>query len=104
MTMTVDRPNTPGTTHQRAVVGRRRSAGADPHDRDGAVKSVLAALDVLECFASDDELGVSDIARRLGVAKSTAHRLLTSLRSRGLAHFSREFFTEPKAVVMQITP
>ncbi|MGZ4597951.1 MAG: helix-turn-helix domain-containing protein, partial [Actinomycetes bacterium] len=38
-----------------------------------------------DCFAEDVELGVSDIARRLGVAKSTAHRLLTSLRSRGLA-------------------
>jgi DNA-binding IclR family transcriptional regulator len=88
--MTVDRPNPPGTTHQHTAVGRPRNAGAEPHDRDGDVKSVLAALDVLECFASDDELGVSDIARRLGVAKSTAHRLLTSLRSRGLAERNPE--------------
>lgn len=41
------------------------------------------ALDVLECFALDGELGVSDIARRLDIAKSTAHRLLTTLASRG---------------------
>ena len=53
--------------------------------RDGGVKSVTAALDVLDCFIDADELGVSDIARRLGVAKSTAHRLLTSLCARGLA-------------------
>ena len=37
----------------------------------------------MECFATDGELGVSDIARRLGVAKSTAHRLLQTLASRG---------------------
>lgn len=55
---------------------------------DGAhgerLKSVGTALDVLECFAVDGELGVSDIARRLGIAKSTAHRLLTTLASRGM--------------------
>lgn len=48
------------------------------------LKSVGAALDLLACFAHDSELGVSDIARRLGIAKSTAHRLLVTLRSRGL--------------------
>jgi DNA-binding IclR family transcriptional regulator len=51
---------------------------------DGGVKSVLTALDVLDCFATETELGVTDIARRLGVAKSTAHRLLTTLCARGL--------------------
>jgi DNA-binding IclR family transcriptional regulator len=48
-----------------------------------SLKSVGTALDVLECFATDGELGVSDVARRLGVAKSTAHRLLQTLLSRG---------------------
>jgi len=57
----------------------RRSHGDDT----AGVKSVGSALDVLECFATDGELGVSDIARRLGVAKSTAHRLLQTLTSRG---------------------
>jgi DNA-binding IclR family transcriptional regulator len=75
-----------GRTVPRSV----RSAEPGPHDRDGSVKSVTAALDVLDCFADDVELGVSDIARRLGVAKSTAHRLLTSLRSRGLAERNPE--------------
>jgi DNA-binding IclR family transcriptional regulator len=49
------------------------------------LKSVSTALDVLECFAVDGELGVSDIARKLGIAKSTAHRLLTTLCSKGIA-------------------
>ena len=52
-------------------------------DVDGGLKSVASALDLLECFMSDEELGVSEAARRLGVAKSTAHRLLTTLASRG---------------------
>jgi DNA-binding IclR family transcriptional regulator len=57
----------------------KRSHGVDA----SGVRSVASALDVLECFATDGELGVSDIARRLGVAKSTAHRLLQTLSSRG---------------------
>lgn len=52
--------------------------------QNDALKSVGSALDVLECFALDGELGVSDIARRLDIAKSTAHRLLTTLASRGM--------------------
>ena len=59
----------------------KRSAVSDPSG--SGLKSVGSALDVLECFATDGELGVSDIARRLGVAKSTAHRLLQTLASRG---------------------
>ncbi|MCQ4079110.1 IclR family transcriptional regulator [Streptomyces sp. RB6PN25] len=51
---------------------------------DGGLKSVWAALELLDCFEAAHELGVSDIARQLGVAKSTAHRLLTTLCARGL--------------------
>lgn len=61
----------------RPIAGSR--AAAEP----GALKSVSTALDVLECFATDGDLGVSDVARRLGVAKSTAHRVLTTLETRG---------------------
>lgn len=53
-------------------------------DVEGGVRSVATALDLLDCFVADEELGVSEAARRLGVAKSTAHRLLTTLCSRGL--------------------
>lgn len=56
----------------------------DSARRADTLRSVACALDVLDCFALDDELGVSDIARRLGIAKSTAHRLLSTLASRGL--------------------
>lgn len=66
-----------------ATTTPREPPGADS-DAGDALRSVATALDVLECFAVDGELGVSDIARRLGIAKSTAHRLLTTLCSRGL--------------------
>lgn len=49
----------------------------------GGLQSVLAALDLLSCFADHEDLGVSELARSLGVAKSTAHRLLQSLSVRG---------------------
>ncbi|MYZ06559.1 helix-turn-helix domain-containing protein [Streptomyces sp. SID2999] len=50
---------------------------------DGGLKSVTSALEVLDCFETQQELGITDIARKLGVAKSTAHRLVTSLRAKG---------------------
>jgi DNA-binding IclR family transcriptional regulator len=70
-----------GTGSLRPASARSREDSSGPL---GGVKSVSTALDVLDCFVDADELGVSDIARRLGVAKSTAHRLLTSLCARGL--------------------
>ena len=51
----------------------------------GGLRSAGSALDALECFATDSELGVTDVARRLNVAKSTAHRLVQTLCSRGFA-------------------
>jgi DNA-binding IclR family transcriptional regulator len=52
---------------------------------EGGLRSVLAARVLLDCFADEDELGVTELAKRIGVAKSTAHRLLTTLCARGLA-------------------
>ncbi|MCQ4079133.1 IclR family transcriptional regulator [Streptomyces sp. RB6PN25] len=51
---------------------------------DGGLKSVSTAFELLACFRGARELGVSDLARRLGVAKSTVHRLLTTLSKSGL--------------------
>ena len=60
-------------------------------DCAGGLQSVLAALDLLTCFEDQEEFGVSELARSIGVAKSTAHRLLTSLCARGFAE--RDAFT-----------
>ena len=49
-----------------------------------ALQSVSIALDVLDALAEAPELSLSELARRIGVAKSTAHRTCTVLASRGL--------------------
>ena len=56
-----------------------------PEERlDGGVRSVQVALDVLEAVAfSDEELGVTQIADRLGLTKGSVHRHLLTLVERG---------------------
>lgn len=49
------------------------------------LSSVRNAARLLKVFLSREEsIGVSDLARRLGLAKSTVHRLLTTLATEGL--------------------
>ncbi|HZP89831.1 MAG TPA: IclR family transcriptional regulator [Actinomycetota bacterium] len=52
-----------------------------PRGRDpGRIESVRNAARVLQLFSYHErQLGVSEIARRLGLGKSTAHRLLSTL-------------------------
>src|SRR5271167_3320369 len=49
----------------------------------GGVQSVATALELLDCLAAERELGVAELGRRLGIAKSTAHRMLTTLAAKG---------------------
>lgn len=43
------------------------------------VQTVTRALSVLDCFRDGEERGVSEVARRQGLAVSTTHRLLSAL-------------------------
>ncbi|MBO0874451.1 MAG: IclR family transcriptional regulator [Pseudonocardia sp.] len=53
--------------------------------RSTTVKAVLHAIDVLDALhASARPLGVSDLARRTGLSKSTVHNLLVTLAMRRL--------------------
>jgi DNA-binding IclR family transcriptional regulator len=46
------------------------------------VRSVLRALELLQAFTPDEpELGVTDLANRLGINKSTVYRLLVTLET-----------------------
>ena len=54
------------------------------HDTGGSVRSVDRAIAILRCFAFDEELRLSQISERVGLPKSTVHRLITSLEQ---AHF-----------------
>ncbi|HEU4964211.1 MAG TPA: IclR family transcriptional regulator [Bacilli bacterium] len=50
----------------------------------GTVRAVERALDILLCFSgTETELGLSDISKKIGLHKSTVHRLLASLESKG---------------------
>jgi IclR family transcriptional regulator, KDG regulon repressor len=49
------------------------------------LSSVATAIALLKAFSEDEvEIGVSSLARRLGVAKSTVHRLAVTLVSEGM--------------------
>jgi DNA-binding IclR family transcriptional regulator len=50
----------------------------------GGVQSVATALELLDCLAAERELGVAELGRRLGIAKSTAHRIVTTLAAKGI--------------------
>ncbi|TVY03222.1 IclR family transcriptional regulator [Cohnella terricola] len=47
------------------------------------VRAVERALDVLLCFVSGHEWGLTEIAGRVGLHKSTVHRLLATLEDKG---------------------
>lgn len=55
-------------------------------DRDpGRLSSVSTAIRLMKAFSEEQfEIGISDMAKRLGVAKSTVHRLAVTLVAEGL--------------------
>ena len=66
-----------------AEAGAERPSGARPERK--SLSSVATAVAVLKAFSEDEaELGVSALSKRLGVAKSTIHRLAVTLVSEGL--------------------
>ena len=48
------------------------------------MQSVSIALDIIDALSDAPELSLSELARRVGVAKSTAHRTCAVLAERGL--------------------
>jgi DNA-binding IclR family transcriptional regulator len=63
---------------------RRGGAGGAGQEDTGPVQSVDRAVTILEILARDGEAGVTEVARELGVHKSTASRLLAALGQREL--------------------
>jgi len=51
---------------------------------DGGLRSVSIATAVLDCFGASPELGPTRVAAELGIAKSTASRMLAALAAGGL--------------------
>ncbi len=61
-----------------------------PEPGSGAVQSVDRALTILEVLARSGELGVTEVAAELGVHKSTAFRLVSTLEGHGLVEQTGE--------------
>jgi len=57
---------------------------AQTADGQAGLRSVSIAVSVIDCFATHRELGATQVARELGVAKSTACRTLAALAAGGL--------------------
>jgi DNA-binding IclR family transcriptional regulator len=67
--------------------------------RQARPSSVEKAIDVLFCFdAQQPQLRLADISQRLGLHKSTAHRLLSLLKKKGLV------VTEPGSQLYSLGP
>jgi IclR family acetate operon transcriptional repressor len=66
----------PGDGSTRAAL---RSSAAE----SGQLQTLHRALDVLEALVENGESSVADLSGQLGLARSTTHRLLTTLTTRG---------------------
>ena len=55
------------------------------------LSSVGTAIQLLKAFSEEQvDIGISELSRRLGVAKSTVHRLAATLAAEGLLEQDRE--------------
>jgi DNA-binding IclR family transcriptional regulator len=65
---------------------------AGPENGAGTIAAVERAADVLLHFADSQrhDLGVTEIAEELGLSKAAVHRVLSSLRSRGLVSLDEQ--------------
>ena len=73
-------------------MARKKAAGnTNGRGRRERLSSVATAIRLLKAFSEDEvEIGISALARRLALAKSTVHRLAVTLVSEGLLEQNRE--------------
>jgi IclR family KDG regulon transcriptional repressor len=70
---------------------KRKLAGKTERAKRERLSSVATAIRLLKAFSEDEvELGISTLARRLGIAKSTVHRLAVTLVTEGMLEQDRE--------------
>jgi DNA-binding IclR family transcriptional regulator len=69
----------------------RKPAGKTELRRPERLSSVTTAVRLLKAFSEDEvDIGISALARRMGIAKSTAHRLATTLVAEGMLEQDQE--------------
>ena len=74
---------------------RHPSLGRDREGKtlssDPIVRAVARAISILDCFTLEQpELNLAEISVRLGLSKTTTHRLLTTLESTEMVQFDRK--------------
>ena len=61
------------------------TARTPPRRDNGRLSSVATSVRLLKAFSEEQvEIGISDLAKRLGLAKSTVHRLASTLLDQGM--------------------
>ena len=64
---------------------------AKSRPRDENVRSILKAVQILDCFSDlDRRLSVAEIANRIGYPRGTVHRIVSTLHQAGLLERDRE--------------
>lgn len=64
-------------------------AGLEEEKKDNAIQSVYRALDILEVLATQkDGIGITALAQKSGLSKSTVHRIAATLAERGYVEHS----------------
>ena len=75
-----------------------------PAPRGARVQSLERTLDILELLGrSENELGITEIASAVGLAKGRVHRLLSTLTRRGCARqnpLTRKYGLDLKAITL----
>ncbi len=76
----------------RVAMARKKAAGkTEAQGRRRRLSSVATAIRLLNAFSEDEvEIGISALARRLALAKSTVHRLAVTLVAEGLLEQDRD--------------
>ena len=65
-------------------MARKTTGKTEPRRRE-RLSSVASAMRLLKAFSEDEvDIGISALAKRLGIAKSTAHRLASTLVAEGM--------------------
>jgi IclR family transcriptional regulator, KDG regulon repressor len=70
---------------------KKTSGRPEPASKQKRLSSVGTAIQLLKAFSEEQvDIGISELSRRLGVAKSTVHRLAATLAAEGLLEQDRE--------------
>ena len=74
------------------VMEKNKAGGkAESGSKQKRLSSVGTAIQLLKAFSEEQvDIGISDLSRRLGIAKSTVHRLAATLVAEGLLEQDRE--------------